>query len=361
MRICKHVLALCLVVCLTLINLACTVNSAALPSAPKIKSAQVDNTAPEQKAPAAPTIEPTATAAPTPEPTPVQPAFFTIAWMSDTQAYTAANSDVMSRMTQWVSDTRQEYNTVLAVHTGDMVYNAYREYEWQNALAAFANLPDGMHIVTCAGNHDELPDYDTHTPYLDQRPDTDFNLAHAFDDKGYDYFMTFTAGGVPIIVFSLTYGMEADAADWINEICKQYSDHYAILCLHNYLFLGGYSSVGKRLVERVVKQSPNIRLVLCGHERGMKYIPETLDDNGDGTPDRTVHQMMMNVQDDQTNGVGFLRLLKFNPQADTIEAVTYSPVLDRYGYDVPVGGDKFGGNKILEDAGVRDFLATDAP
>ena len=71
--------------------------------------------------------------------------------------------------------------------------------------------------------------------------------------------------------------------------------------------------------------------------------------------------MMMNVQDDQTNGVGYLRLLRFDPVADTIEVVTYSPVLDRYGYEVAVGGDQFGGNKILEDAGVRDFLTQSAP
>ena len=81
-----------------------------------------------------------------------------------------------------------------------------------------------------------------------------------------------------------------------------------------------------------------------------------LDDNADKTPDRTVHQMMMNVQDDPTNGVGYLRLLRFDPEADTIEVVTYSPILDCYGYKIPVGGDQFGGEKILEDAGVRDFL-----
>jgi len=326
---------------------------------PERRSAQGENVPLTQSVTAAPTAEPTATAVPTPEPTP-EPTAFTIAWMSDTQAYTAADSDVFGRMTQWVSDTQTEYNTVLAVHTGDIVYNAFRDYEWQNGIAAFAKLPKGMRIVTCAGNHDEVPDYNPATPFLDDRPDTDFNPAHAFDDKGYDYYTTFTAGSIPIIVFSLAYGMELDAADWINEVCSEYADHYAILAMHNYMFLGGYSSVGERMIERVVKQSPNVRLVLCGHERGMQYIPETLDDDGDGTPDRTVHQMMMNVQDDATNGVGYLRLLRFDPMADTIEVITYSPVLDRYGYEVPVGGDRFGGQKILEDAGLRDFLTPDA-
>ena len=96
--------------------------------------AQGENVPLTQSVTAAPTPEPTATAVPTPEPTP-EPTAFTIAWMSDTQAYTAADSDVFGRMTQWVSDTQTEYNTVLAVHTGDIVYNAFRDYEWQNGIA----------------------------------------------------------------------------------------------------------------------------------------------------------------------------------------------------------------------------------
>ena len=359
MRNRKHVLALCIVVCLFSFSTACNGKPAAQEAMPERRNAQGENVAQAQSVTIAPTAEPTATAAPTPVPTP-EPTAFTIAWMSDTQAYTAADSDVFARMTQWVRDTQAEYNTVLTVHTGDIVYNAYREYEWQNGVAAFSNLPENVRIVTCAGNHDKLPDYDKNTPYLDMRPDTDFDPAHAFDDKGYNYYTTFTAGGIPIIVFSLAYGMEVDATDWINEVCREYADHYAILAMHNYMFLGGYSSVGERLIERVVKQSPNVRLILCGHERGMQYMPETLDDDGDDTPDRTVHQMMMNVQDDATNGVGYLRLLRFDPLADTIEVITYSPVLDRYGYEVPVGGDRFGGQKILEDAGLRDFLTPDA-
>jgi len=332
---------------------------AALPTAqatqPDVRNAKHENAAQAKQTPETTTFATDSPPERTPEPLPELTAF-TIAWMSDTQGYTAADSDVFGRMTQWIGDTQQEYNTVLAVHTGDIVYNAYRDYEWQNSDAAFARLPKGMRILTAAGNHDQLPEYDTHAPYLQHRPDTDFDPAHAFDDTGLSYYTTFDAGGVPLLVFSLAYGQEIAAADWINETCRTYADHYAILCLHNYMSLAGYSSVGSRLVEQVVKQSPNVRLVLCGHERGMAYLPEALDDNADKTPDRTVHQMVMNVQDDIEHGIGFLRLLRVDPAADTIEVVTYSPILDCYGYEIPVGGDRFGGRKILEDAGVRDFL-----
>lgn len=81
----------------------------------------------------------------------------------------------------------------------------------------------------------------------------------------------------------------------------------------------------------------------------------------DTRPDRTVHRMMMNVQDDLEKGVGYLRILKLDPNEDTLEVVTYSPVLDRYGYDIPVGGDRFEGSAVLEHAGLRDFLTPFTP
>jgi len=355
----KLVFTLCSATLAVLALVACSPRVVAQVSQPDVLSALSTTPTSQLTLTATQSPSPEPTQVPTPEPTP-EPKAFSIAWISDTQGYTAADNDVFGKMTQWISDTQQDYDTVMTVHTGDIVYNAYREYEWQNSTAAFARLPKGMHILTVAGNHDQLPGYDPHTPYLDYRPDTDFDPAHAFDDSGYVYYTTFTESGVPIIVFSLSYGLEVDAADWVNEICKQYSDHYAILCLHNYMNLGGYSSVGVRLIDQVVKQSPNVRLVLCGHERGMAYLPEVVDDNGDGKPDRTVHQMMMNVQDDITNGVGYLRLLRFDPNADTIEVVTYSPILNRYGYKA-FGGDRFGERKILDDAGLHSFLTQSAP
>ena len=377
MQMTKPVLAICFVALSLLLLTACAKQPIARETQPDVRSAKSANAAPKQKNPvtlspdstpeASPEASPEPTPEASPEPTPEpelksapEPTAFSIAWISDTQVYTAADSDVFGRMTQWISDTQQEYNTVLTVHTGDIVFNPYREYEWLNSVSAFAHLPEGMRILTDAGNHDQLPDYDTSTPYLEHRPDTEFDLRNAFDDKGYVYYMTFHAGGVPVIVFSLSYGFEVGAADWVNETCREYADHYAILCLHNYMNLGGYSSVGIRLVEKVVKQSPNVRLVLCGHERGMAYIPEVLDDNADSMPDRTVHQMMMNVQDDMENGIGCLRLLRLDPVSDTIEVVTYSPILDRYGYQT-VGGDRFGERKLLQDAGARDFLTKGAP
>ena len=262
-------------------------------------------------------------------------------------------------MTQWIADTREEYNTVLTMHTGDIVYNPYQPYQWENARRAFSLLPKGMRILTSGGNHDMLEKDDPKTTYLDTRPDTDFDAARAFDVQGYAYYTTFTEGGVPFIVFSLSYGHEVAAAEWINAICERFPDHYGVLCLHTYVDGGGYSSIGKRIFEKVVKHSANIRLVICGHAHGSAYWPVQLDDDDDGNADRTVHEMMFDTQDDLEKGVGFLRILRVHPLEDTIEVVTYSPYLDQFGYKY-VGGDRFGEVKILEDAGLSDFLTRQA-
>jgi hypothetical protein len=325
-----------------------TVGAYAEPTAPPEASSSI---APAMKTPQKTAA---AVASPTPEPTP-----FSFAWIADTQQYTAKDNDVFSTMTKWIADTQGEYNTVLTMHTGDIVYNPYAPYQWENSVRAFAQLPKGMRILTAAGNHDFLERGDPNTPYLDNRPDTDFDGERAFDEQGYDYYTVFTAGGVQFLVFSLAYGHELAAFDWINEVCSRYSDHFAVLCLHTYVDEGAYSSVGIRLFDQVVKRSPNIRLVVCGHARGAAYWPEELDDNGDGKPDRTVHQMMFDTQDDMENGVGFLRILRFHPKEDTIEVVTYSPVLDRFGYSC-IGGDGFQGTEFLENAGLNGYPATDS-
>jgi hypothetical protein len=304
-----------------------------------------------------PTTEPTAAvAAPSQEPSPTpfpEPTPFSIAWMTDTQEYAANHNDIFCAMTQWIADTQAEYNTVLTVHTGDIIRGSYREYQWQNMIQAFSLLPKGMKILTAGGNHDiasYMPDY---TPYLAYRPDTDDSTANSILD-GNVYYMTFEAGDVPVLVFSITYGYEVESEDWINTVCAEHSDHYAILCLHSYLEPAGYSSGGRYLFDGVVKKSPNVRLVLCGHEPGVRYQPEALDDNGDGVTDRTVQQMLFNMQEETKDGTGFLRLLEFDTVNDTINVITYSPTLDVYGYDWP-GGDHFGAEHLITDAGIAQY------
>ncbi len=298
------------------------------------------------------TPDPTATSEPTPTKEP-EPTPFSVAWMSDTQEYAANNNDVFCAMTQWIADTAEERNTLLTIHTGDIIRSVDYAYQIDNMIEAFSNLPENMMVVTVAGNHDHVAYGNEFTPYLWSRPDTNVEEINSIYD-GFVYYMTFEAADVRFLVISVSYGFELLSRDWVNQICAQYSDHYAILCLHSYLTKSDYSTVGTRYIKDVVEPSPNIRLVLCGHIHGVAYMPEAIDDDGDGLPDRTVHQMLFNMQENSDDGLGFMRTLSFDTQADTIGVYTYSPYLDVEGYDGK-SNDGFGTDHTLENAGLSEF------
>lgn len=328
--------------CASLLIAAC---SGAAKQAPAASTAEPAN--PTASAPAEPAgLEPTP---PEPEPTP-----FSFAWMSDTQEYAANRSDIFDGMMQWITDSQAEYNTILTIHTGDIIRGSYKDYQWDNMKAAFSLLPKDMRILTVGGNHDLESFWDQYTPYLEHRPDTDLDKSGFFDKDGYARYTTFEAGGVKFLIFSISYGYEREAESWINETCQKLADHFAILCFHSYLDPGGYSSVGRYLLDSVVGANPNIRMVICGHEPGTAYLPVEFDDNKDGVMDRTVFQMMFNLQHEKDGGGGYLRILRFDPKQDTIEVITYSPYLDKFGCEQKFGDD-FGERKLLEHAGLRDF------
>ena len=78
-------------------------------------------------------------------------------------------------------------------------------------------------------------------------------------------------------------------------------------------------------------ESPNVRLVLCGHYRGAVTRQQTYTD-ADGTT-RTVPYLMYNYQEDEEKGLGYLRILTFDPVARTIDVRTYSPYQNDDNYD----------------------------
>ena len=114
----------------------------------------------------------------------------------------------------------------------------------------------------------------------------------------------------------------------------------------------GYTSSGDTLRDRVVKESPNLRLVLCGHMHGVCYRTLEADDDGDGVSERTVHEMMFNPQENEEGGGGYLRLLTFYPDRDEIQVVSYSPYLDVYG----IPADPFGKSYTLTHCGLGSFI-----
>lgn len=308
-------------------------------------------TAPVETPRPTPSQSPTPSPSPTPAPTP-----FSIAWMSDTQGYAGSWSRVLYSMYGWVAEVRESENVVALLHTGDMVQDLNQEAQWINMQSADALLPKDLLRVTAAGNHDIGPDASRPENYLSYRTDTQIAEGSTFLD-GKCRYVTMEAGGVRIIVISIAYLCEAASAEWAVEVLRAHADHYAILIAHSYLTNGengiyqGYTSGGVIIRDQIVKPSPNVRLVLCGHAHGAGVRALSVDDDGDGVDDREVCQFLSNFQDADLSLAGFLRLMRFDPVADQIEITTYSPFIDRYGSPY----DSLGAVYTVENAGLAAY------
>ena len=64
----------------------------------------------------------------------------------------------------------------------------------------------------------------------------------------------------------------------------------------------------------------------------MRLREDRIDDDGDGTTDRSFYTMQFNLQDDETDGLGYLRILTFYPADRHIEVSVYSPWFDLWEY-----------------------------
>lgn len=299
-----------------------------------VATAAAPSAAPAASATTAPTVTPTPEPAATPMPTP-----FTIAWMSDTQEYASTYPEIYQSMMQFIADEREARNIVYLLHTGDLINNAYSDHDPANARAAFALLPKDLPVLTVCGNHDfkQMKDnqgvlQNVYSPYLDNRFDTDIAPEAEYLD-GLSHYALFSAGGIDFVFLSIGYAQEAASIAWAREVLARYPDRRAVLCTHSYLKASGaHSGPGKLLYEGVVTPCPNVRLVLCGHLPGAARAERALDDDGDGTTDRTVAEWMFNYQHESGGGGGYLRLLAVDPLTGDVSVSTYSPWLDDYNY-----------------------------
>ena len=264
---------------------------------------------------------------------------FTIVWLSDTQEYASTYPDIYNSMMDYIGKVREERNIVYVIHTGDQINDAYKGEDIQRANDAFLLLPDDLPVFTACGNHDYKKSYDNkgdysidYSPYLDNRKDTGI-LTEAEYLDGLDHYVEFSEGGMNFLLLTIAYKREKESIDWATQVCKEHPDSNVILVVHSFLSSSRYyTSSGEILHSSLLKASPNIRLVLCGHMHNAARLEEAFDDNDDGIPDRSVWELLYNYQGIGMGGKGFLRFLTIDPVSGDMAVETYSPWLDKYNY-----------------------------
>ncbi len=277
---------------------------------------------------------------PLPSPTP-KPEPFTIAWMSDTQYYSRSHPQVFLIMTQWLVENHEKENIVYMGFTGDIVHNGTAK-EWKNAEDALGLLDGVLPYGVLAGNHDVGTSKKDYSGYGERfgegRFDKPFFGGSYENNRG--HYDLIEAGGMELIFVYMGWGVDDAGIEWINGVLQGYPQRLAVLMFHDYLSTNGdHTSLGQTLFERTVVPNKNVKFVLCGHNHGVARRADAVDDDGDGTPDRIVYQILADYQGEPKGGNGFLRLLRFNPALGRVEVSAYSPYLEKY--DCLKGEDSF--------------------
>jgi hypothetical protein len=269
---------------------------------------------------------------------------FTIGWLPDTQIYAEILPEYFESQVNFLRDAKESMNIQYVAHIGDIVNSAGIEGQWERAdrfmkVLEQADIPYGV----VAGNHDVFdggatsePNYSAFSKWFgasrfENKP---FYGESYKDNRG--HYDLISAGGNDFIFVYMGWGVNNEDMDWMNSVLKQHPDRKAIIVVHEYLQNNAArSATGNKIYQGVVVPNPNVVMVLSGHFTGSALRTDQIDDNKDGKPDRKVYQMLNDYQGIPNGGDGYLKLLHFDTESDTVYVNTYSPMLEDYNYYEP--------------------------
>lgn len=317
-------------------------------------------------------IAPPVTATPGFEPAaplPFVPGSWTIAVLPDTQGYSERFPRIYESQTRWIANNKQRYNIVYVLHLGDITGKASRG-EWENARRAMSLLHGVVPYQIVGGNHDygKSGESDSRQTLINEYfPPRLYQNWRTFggvmEPKSIENnYHLFNAGGKDWIVLALEWAPRNVAIDWGNHILAKHANRQAIFVTHAYISIegrlfdhtkgpqpanphtypfaklpdavtGGIND-GKELWDKLVSRHANIVFALCGHivsnlrtGEGLFFLPDK------GIHGNVVNQMAINYQDGPNGGDGFLRLMEFLPDGETVQIKAFSPYKNAFKTD----------------------------
>lgn len=335
---------LCLLIILCLLLTGC---SKALPQSPEPTLPVLEGGSVSVSLPATPSLPPLVTEEPEPavtgepvlEPTQPPAPYYpregvdTLAWISDTQHYANIDenglADIYPTITAFLRDEREPLHLRYVVHTGDLVHRNYKEDNWDRAVAAMALLED-IPLGVLAGNHD-MNGKTGYSAYRKHFGAARFEgypcYGESFEDNRGHYDLVTLSGREYIFVY-MSYALDDKALDFIYDSFHKYPQRVGVLCLHAFLDGEGQPGSGSGQVEkRILGQCPNVYLVLCGHNYGLRQWSKVYTDS-DGE-ERRVYALLQNYQSaGKEGGSGYFSLVQFDEQAGCLRFTAYSAYLD---------------------------------
>ena len=299
---------------------------------------------------------------------------WTMILLPDPQTYIKfeQNQPIFSLMTRWIKQNKEKLNIELVLCTGDLVeqnnipagdgvngdQNSYQQ--WTGAREAFSVLDTVVPYILCTGNHDyghksaenrysQLNSYfpphqlqSTSSILAGMMPN--FSGEKTLENAYYEFV---SPHNTRYLLLALEFNPRDTIVQQAQEIIsrEEYKDHKGIILTHSYMKAMSNNNIlvekegyklndvthGKELWERLIGPSENIEMVFCGHIAGTEGFQQSVgyrkDENAVG---KAVHQMMFNAQANGggwhgNGGDGWLRILEFLPDRETIIVKTFSP------------------------------------
>jgi hypothetical protein len=279
---------------------------------------------------------------------PQTPGDFTIAVLPDTQNYSQFYPQIFDAQTQWIANNAGALNLQLVIGLGDIVNVGTDPAQWANATHSVGILDQaGVPYALAIGNHD----YDTLPPT--SRSATNFNKYFGpsrYANASYygastfppgsneNFYETFNWQGNKYLILVLEFVPRKAALAWARSVLDANLDKEVIVVTHSYLYSDNTTvdecdtsdmiadNNGASQWANLLEQYPNLSVVLSGHVTN-KFNARRSDVAAAGN---FVHQMFANWQTWTNGGNGYLRIMQFSPQSNSITVTTYSPFTGQF-------------------------------
>ncbi len=263
---------------------------------------------------------------------------FTLAWFSDARiGAEGARADALEAMVDWTVRNAAAKNIVGLFGTGSLV-GTFRDAATETRAAAIlskirtARMSD-LRYYGVAGTIDVNGDEMNFAPSANRGVR---GASIRYRDGGIWVQQLFDTGvtaiGIGYHKLGETEAEQNAQQRWIgyvnDRIAKMSSGRSCtILFVNEYVDeTGALTPFGELIESEIVAKNPSVRLVLSSCARGAVHTEAAYGE-------RTVNVLAFNYAEDEANGLGYLRLLTFDPKTRCVEVSTYSPVSGKSVYD----------------------------
>jgi hypothetical protein len=273
---------------------------------------------------------------------------FVIPVLPDTQCEVNYNPQMFYSQMQWIADKKDSLNIPIVLHVGDLVdFNNIDQYN--RASEGFHILDKArIHYAIALGNHDTEAVSENSgsaapgNTHQNLRKTTRFNTFFPVKrfraqkgrferNKSDNAFYVFKAGGMKWMVVTLEFCARPEPVEWAGKVIAKHHGYNVIILTHYHLNgngiispdNAGYGDLSPQAIyNQIIRVYPNVRLVLSGHT-GSSAFRDDIGINGNH-----IYQVLQDYQGED-NGGGYIRLLEFDTENDSISAKMYSPYYNK--------------------------------